>query len=141
RLMNSQTLRANYDVYLGDDGIIYDEIEKMESDPEKSAQMAELEHQSVRKILIENPKSKYPLLIDLSLVSKRLKYMSKNARQSYVALMAEPQVVRIGLVGANVFFKVMAGFLANASGMGDRVKWFGKKSEARNWLLEVVTNK
>ena len=136
--MVDQNLRRNYDVYLGDDGVIYNEVEVMERTEGKSTEMAQLEHQSVQKLLNEKPKSTFPLLIDFMRIPKRHKYTSEGARIAYVALMAESQIVRVAFLGDNQHMKRMTEFLTEASGMKGKVRWFRNKQKAQNWLFKVV---
>lgn len=136
--MVDQNLRRNYDVYLGDDGVIYNEVEVMERTEEKSTEMAQLEHQSVQKILKEKPKSTFPLLIDFTRIPKKHKYTSEGARIAYVALMAESQIVRVAFLGDNQHMKRMTEFLTEASGMKGKARWFRDKQKAQNWLFKVV---
>ncbi len=134
--MADQNLRSNYDVYLGDDGIIYDEIEKIERNNETAIEMAQMEHQSVQKILLEHPREKYPLLVDLTKVSKKAN-IGAGAREVYQALLAEPQIVKVAFVGSSLILKVLVKILAKAAGMGHQSRWFSDREKAIRWLLEI----
>jgi len=105
------------------------------SEPDSNSRVAELIAKEILKVFGANPKKKYNVFIDLSLLGKR-GYVSSRARKTYVQLAQHKQANKVAIAGGSIFLKTITGFILHAAGKGEKMKWFANKKEAIKWLLK-----
>ena len=132
-------LKQAYEVFLDDDGIVNLVSLEVIRDPESNTRLAELIHQDVMRILDEDPRKKYDLIVNLLPIGKG-GYASSKARKTYLQISSHDQIRRFAIVGGSLFARTMAGFVIRAAGKGGTMRWLAGREEAVEWLKEGEEN-
>lgn len=133
-MKTDQELQRKFKSSLVDGNIINLVFFEEETNPEDSARLAELVKEAILKILNENPQKSYNGLIDIIALKEKVSYLASGIREIYAAIMSQKQIKNIAIVGANVFYETAIGFMIQAAGKSESIKWFSDKEEALKWL-------
>ncbi|HEX7456569.1 MAG TPA: hypothetical protein VF303_03830 [Candidatus Nanoarchaeia archaeon] len=101
---------------------------------EESNHQAEEVVATIMAIFSKNPQKSFNLIIDLTKLESLPSFFTDRSRNVYTTLSKHPQLLRVAVVGANIFYKLVTNFLMTSTGKGLRIQWFDNKPDAISWL-------
>ena len=131
--MSNQDLQQTYKLSIEGENTITLTFTKILSEKESSKQ-AEVVVSKMMDIFGKDPQKNFDLLIDLTQLETLPSFFTEESKGTYTTLSRHPQLARVAIVGANMFYKLITNFLMTATGKGTRIQWFENKSEALTWL-------
>ena len=136
-MKSDQELRKTFKVFINKDDILNIAFLKELKDPEDSIRQTELIEEEVLKIFNENSQKRYNILVDLSALNRRgINIPPAKTRKIFTRLSIHKQVAKVAYVGGSILIKTIAGFILQAAGKSENMKWFADKEEALKWLKE-----
>ena len=101
---------------------------------DQSSKQARLVVSEIESIFNKNTSKNFGILIDLTKLQNLPGFVTEESRQIYTEFSRNPQIYKIAVVGANLFYKIATNFLVTASRRGSVIKWFSDLEEAKEWL-------